>query len=74
MKQKDFSPLRSQSRQRKRLSAVFPKSGAVLAGEDKTPLDKPAVPPWRPLSLKGGGEYATVFAPKSTKCTVAQIR
>jgi hypothetical protein len=42
-------------------------SRGVLAGEEKTLLDKPVVPPWRPASLEGGGEYATVFQPKRTK-------
>jgi hypothetical protein len=50
-----------------RLRAVFPKSGAVFAGEAKTPLGKPAVPPCRPATLNGGGEYAAVFTPKGTK-------
>jgi hypothetical protein len=50
------------------VSAMFPESGAVLGGEEKIPrsagLGKPAVPPWRPASLNGGGEYATVFTPR----------
>jgi hypothetical protein len=63
--------LATQIAQHLRLSALFHKSGAVFAGEEKIPrsagLDKPAVPPRRPASLNGGGEYATVFQPKRTK-------
>jgi hypothetical protein len=48
------------------LGALWHKFGAASAGEEKTLLGKPAVPPWRPVSLNGGGEYATVFPPKRT--------
>jgi hypothetical protein len=50
-----------------RLSDVFPKSGAGFPGDAKTLLDKPAVPPRRYRSVKGGARCATVFRQRSTK-------
>jgi hypothetical protein len=54
-------------------STLFQKPGAGFGAEVKTLPGKPAVPHRRPTSFHGGGEYATVFTPKSTSTARQKI-